>query len=76
MRITFLHDHPACGGQFQTRLAMLNDHPEKVSCPSCPMRNDDLKEALRRLGKALSEVEAAKADLDHRFRLRVIAHDP
>ena len=72
--IDFHHDVGACGGHFQTRLATLLDFPGRVVCPACPSNKDPEERvaAMKRLASAITELLAAKEDLEKRFNLRVL----
>lgn len=70
--ISFHHASRHCGGQFQTRLAMLIDYPERVFCPGCPADKDRQVEALRKFAAALDIYLEAKSALEKRCGLKVV----
>lgn len=70
---TFQHDIGGCGGQFQTRLSMLRDFPEKVVCPSCLMsENEKRTRAMKTFGEAAVNFYTAKGALERDFKLKII----
>lgn len=71
--ITFEHRIGACGGKFQTNLAMIVDFPEKIICPSCPQKSDsDRIEIIRRFGAAMSNFISARQELEDKLGFRVV----
>ena len=72
--VDFHHDFGGCGAHFQTRVSTMRDFPERVVCPACPaeMKAEERIAAMKRLSAAITELMAAKDDLEKRFSMRII----
>lgn len=72
--VDFHHDFGGCGAHFQTRVAMMHDFPERVVCPACraDMKAEERVAAMKRMSVAITELMAAKEDLEKRFSLRIV----
>ena len=58
--MTFRHDVGACGCEFQTKIATLKEHPNRVACPGCHGKDSPQTTALL---KELGEVAARFFDI-------------
>lgn len=70
--ITFRHDAPDCGCEFQTKISTLQEHPD-IACPGCAEKSRTRRvELLKQLGDVAATFHKIKSELarDHHFVIR------
>ena len=73
-RLTFRHNIGVCESEFETKLSIICDHPEKVICPGCIVgTNNNRTAAIKRFGQALSDFLAARQDLESNFNFELVS---